>query len=139
MASPYEDEILDWREHRIARLAGPDGWLTVVGLAWLDDGHNPVGSAPDNRVVLPRGPDRIGTIVVERGTVKGRFDPEAGVTRDGHPVTALQLDDDSDGDPTILRLDALTFFVIRRTGRLALRIRDEQSQARATFTGIDSF
>jgi uncharacterized protein len=140
MASPYEDDILSWRKHRIARLTGPEGWLTVVGLAWLEEGDNPVGSDPANRVLLSRGPDLIGTITVEGGRVAGRFDPKAGVLNDGHPVTApLDLDDDSGGSPTTLRLGTLTFFVIRRAGRLAVRIRDEESPARAAFTGIDSF
>jgi uncharacterized protein len=139
MGSPYEDEILKWRQHRIARLTGPEGWLTVVGLAWLGEGPNPVGAGSGNPIMLPRGPDRVGTITVEGGRLAGNFDHKARVTHDGHPVTVLDLEDDSGGSPTILRLDSLSFFVIRRAGRLAVRIRDEESPARAAFTGIDSF
>jgi uncharacterized protein (DUF1684 family) len=63
----------------------------------------------------------------------------AGVTHEGRPVTDLDLHDDSGGSPTVLRLESLSFFLIRRAGRLAVRIRDEESPARTTFTGIASF
>jgi uncharacterized protein len=139
MVAPHEEEILRWREHRVGRLTGPDGWLTVVGLAWLEEGDNSVGSAPGNPVLLPRGPAVVGTITVRGGRAVATFDAEARVTHDGSPVTTLKLQDDSGGHPTILRLSSLTFYVIRRDDRLAVRIKDAESPARKAFSGIDYF
>jgi uncharacterized protein len=139
MVSTHEEEVLKWREDRVHRLTGADGWLSVVGLAWLQDGENPVGSAPENRVHLPRGPAHVGTIRVKEGAAVATFDAGSGVTRDGKPVSALDLQDDSVGEPTVLRLSSLAFYVIRRGGRLAVRIKDQDSPARKAFTGIESF
>ncbi len=137
--STHEDEVLGWRKSRVARLIGPDGWFTVVGLAWLHGGENSVGSDPESRVLLPRGPSRAGSITVQGGTIDATFEPEAAVTHDGKPVVALNLRDDSQGDPTLLRLGSLTFYVIRRADRLAVRIKDAESPARRSFIGIEYF
>ena len=53
-ARAYLDEIESWRSGRIERLQRPDGWLTLVGLAWLQPGDNSVGSAADSAVELPK-------------------------------------------------------------------------------------
>ena len=52
-----------WREARAASLAAPDSWLGLIGLFWLEDGANPVGSDPDTAVVrLPDGAARLGVL-----------------------------------------------------------------------------
>jgi hypothetical protein len=141
MTSPHVEEILRWREHRVARLTGPDGWLSVVGLAWLEEGENAVGSDPTSKVLLPSEnvPGRIGVIRVEGESAVASFSPGSGVTHAGRPVETLRLEDDSSGDPTLLRLGSLSFHLIRRHDQLAVRIRDEGSLAREAFTGIDYF
>ncbi|MCC6539674.1 MAG: DUF1684 domain-containing protein [Bryobacterales bacterium] len=35
-----------WRKERLARLQADDGWLTLVGLHWLEEGDNTLASAP---------------------------------------------------------------------------------------------
>jgi uncharacterized protein (DUF1684 family) len=141
MTAPHVEEILRWREHRVARLTGPDGWLTVVGLAWLEEGDNAVGSDPTSTVPLPSEnlPSRIGVIRVDGGAAVASFSPGSGVTYLGRPVETLHLEDDSSGDPTLLRLGSLGFHLIRRNDQLAVRIRDEESLAREAFTGIDYY
>ena len=42
-------EILEWRRQRHERLSSEDGWLTLVGLEWLQPGRNRVGSGADKR------------------------------------------------------------------------------------------
>ncbi len=51
----YRREIDAWRARRLERLRAEDGWLTLVGLFWLEPGKNAVGSDAGNRVVLPAG------------------------------------------------------------------------------------
>src|SRR6202142_4620112 len=77
----YREEVEHWRAERQKKLAAEDGWLTVVGLDWLKEGENRVGSNPAFEVKLPKSaPDRVGTITVKNG--KARFKPEktSGVT-----------------------------------------------------------
>jgi len=135
----HDDEIARFQGARRERVAGPEGWATVVGLAWLTDGSNPIGSEPSATALLPDGkaPARFGTIDVEGGTATFRaaqpFDHE------GRTVSELPLMDDSSGRPTIVRLGEVSFFLIRREDRLAVRIRDAGSEARAAFHGLEYF
>jgi uncharacterized protein (DUF1684 family) len=139
----HAGEVERWRAGRIARLTGPEGWLTVVGLHWLREGSNPVGPGASNAVLLPgeRAPDRVGTIMVSRDGVSFVPDPGSPVVHAGHPVAApLELRDDQEGRPTVLELGSLRLHVIRRYGdHLAVRVRDLASSARRAFRGIEHY
>ena len=52
-ATSYQRSIADWRAQREAKLKAEDGWLTVVGLTWLKEGVNRVGSNPNLRSSPP--------------------------------------------------------------------------------------
>jgi uncharacterized protein (DUF1684 family) len=139
----HAEQVERWRAARIARLTGPQGWLTVVGLHWLQEGANAVGAAPANAVLLPveGAPDGVGTIVVHRG--KATFVPDSGspVLHSGERVTQpLELRDDLEGAPTVLALGPIRLHVIRRyQDRLAIRVRDLESPARKAFHGIEHY
>src|SRR2546422_7275812 len=124
----HADEVERWRAARIARLTGPEGWLTVVGLHWLEQGANAVGADPAVRVPLPpdRSPSRVGAIVVEDGRTTFLPEPGSPALSGGRPVAGpLELHDDHDGPPTVLQLGSLRLHVIRRyEDRLAVRVRD---------------
>ena len=46
----HGEQIKQWRQARDARLKSENGWLTLVGLDWLSEGDNRVGSAEDNDI-----------------------------------------------------------------------------------------
>jgi uncharacterized protein (DUF1684 family) len=129
----YVAEIERWHARRLTRLTGPDGWLSLVGLEWLSEG--------DNAVVLPgrQAPVQVGTITVEGGRAFLRADPGAGVTHEGRPVDELAMQDDGGGSPTVLHLGSLSFHLINREGRLAVRVRDAEAHARRSFSGIERY
>ncbi|MGH2573937.1 MAG: DUF1684 domain-containing protein [Actinomycetota bacterium] len=137
----HTDEVEAWRARRLARLTAPDGWLTLVGLEWLQEGANPIGSDPSNLVGLPGGkaPPQLGSIEVSEGKATIEVRPGSGVTHEGRPITRMGLRDDTDGDPTVLRLGTLSFHVINREGALAVRIKDRHSPIRTGFRGIDHY
>jgi len=137
----HEEEILAFRQAREERLRTPDGWLTLVGLHWLREGRNPFGGDPENRVVLPEGkaPALAGAFVVEGGRVRVEVAPGVPVSHEGRPVTSLELQNDMQGDPTILALGPLQFYVIERSGRLGIRVKDSESEALRNFTGLDYY
>src|SRR5262252_6295433 len=88
----YEQSIKEWRAQHESQLKADDGWLTVVGLDWLKEGVNRIGSNPTFEVRLPKGtPDRDGTITVKAG--KARFRPQKGlaVTFNGAPAVETEL------------------------------------------------
>src|SRR5260370_39842293 len=48
-----EKDELAWRAQHLADLQKPDGWLSLIGLEWLEPGEIPIGSAPDSKIHLP--------------------------------------------------------------------------------------
>jgi uncharacterized protein (DUF1684 family) len=140
-ADAYRAEIEKWRARRIERLRSDTGWLTVVGLFWLEPGKNAVGSAPGNRVVLPAGKvsPYIGNLELSGGTVTFHASPGSGVASEGRPVTNLSLRSDVTGEPTVLSIGPVSFYTIQRGDRVGVRVKDIQSDARRDFHGIASF
>jgi uncharacterized protein len=136
----YRQEIAGWQRERAAGLAKDDGWLTLVGLFWLQEGENGIGSGADNRVILPeKAPARVGRLVRQGRSVRLEADPATGVMSEGKPVTSLALTSDADGKPTVLRLGSLSFFVIERGERVGVRVKDNASPSRTRFKGLDYF
>jgi len=140
-ADAYRQEVEAWRQKRIAGLKREDGWLTLVGLFWLDEGENRFGSGAGNRVIFPAGtaPELAGSLERHGKEVTVKVAPGAAVTHDGKPVAELALKVDADGGPTVLALGSLRFYVIQRGDRLGVRVKDTKSPALASFRGIDAF
>ena len=141
----YDKQVLDWRAERVQRLTKPDGWLSLVGMHWIEFGNTRVGSAADNGTRLDVGPPHLGILSLSRdGKLRLQPDPGAGVTINGQPVAGgatLQSDADPKLDPTVVgfnRGDA-SFIVIKRGGKYALRVRDALAPTRTNFPGIPSF
>lgn len=134
-------EVEAWRAERLARLRRPDGWLSLVGLYWLEQGENPVGSDPSSVVRLPAGgaPARLGTILLSGSSVRFRAEPGARVTSADQPIQQIDLQADQTGEPTILRHESLSFYVIRRGERLGVRVKDANAEALKHFRGLESF
>jgi uncharacterized protein (DUF1684 family) len=132
-----------WRQSRLAALTRPDGWLSLVGLFWMERGRSyTLGGDTANDFVYAgvdgSVPPRIGTFTTrERGV---RFDAEPGltVTLEGNPVTSIEAAPDS-GPAPVLELGSLQFLVLRRSGEYAVRVRDAESPVRTDFPGIETF
>jgi uncharacterized protein len=137
----HKKEVEEWRANRIQRLKSEDGWLTLVGLFWLQEGDNSFGSDPSNKVVFPKdkAPSKAGTLHLEKGAVHLQVEPGVTITSDGKPVTSMVLKSDADGEPTTLDLGSLRFFVIDRMGKLGIRLKDKENPLRKSFQGVDSY
>jgi len=136
----YTHEIEAWRTHRVNQLVKPDGWLTLIGLHFLKAGENTVGSAADNSVVLAKGPAHLGTVFLDKdGRVKAVFNPGLGVQVDGNEELAADLRDDTHGHQSLVSVGTVSFLVIDRGGRKALRVKDSESDRRVHFLGLDYF
>ncbi len=132
-----EAQVRQWQQERSTRLRAPDGWLTLVNLAWLDEGENTVGSAEGSAVALPKGaPQKLGTFVRAGKTV--RFIPASTVevTVDGKTFKAGAVETDADGAPDVLQHGTLSLIVIRRGQRLGVRVRDTEAPTRTHFGGL---
>lgn len=127
-----------WRDGRIKRLSSPNGWLTLVGLHWLQPGDNVVGSDPQCAVPLPAGkaPKRAGVLILSSGVVRIKPEPEAGLMLEGKPLAERVLADDTAEKTDVVRLGDLSFFVIKRGDRFGVRVKDAQSPVRTNFKGL---
>ena len=140
----YQQSIEQWRAARVARLTAPDGWLSLIGLEWLQEGANKVGSASDNDIILQAGPAHLGVITLDKsGQVQIALDKDSHATVDGKQVEQATLIDDAhvtgDASPTKVAFGAASFYVIDREGRKALRVKDADAATRKHFLGIDYF
>lgn len=133
--------IEGWRAERLESLTKPDGWLSLVGLLWLEPGEQTFGRSPEADLSLDNAnlPPRAGLFTVTAGQVSFTAVPGVAVQHDGQPVDTLALAPDNTGEPTILSIGTLRFYVIRREGRLGVRLKDSAAPARVEFRGLDYF
>ena len=133
----YRAEQEAWRAEREARLVADDGWLTVVALHFLRQGDNSFGSNPLNDMVLPEGPASAGVFELRGRDVFLRT--TAGpLSVNAEAVTATQLYPSEERRKDITIGD-LTLFVHYSGERLAIRMRDTNSEIRKAFTGLKWF
>jgi uncharacterized protein (DUF1684 family) len=143
VAADFSQQTQQWQGKRLANLTAPSGWLSLIGLEWLKDGANRVGSASDNDIVLKAGPAHLGVVTLSKdGALHIVLDKNSGATIDGKPISEGDLVDDmraGDGSPTTVAFGSANFFVIDREGRKALRVKDSNAETRTHFLGLDYF
>jgi len=137
----FQKDEQAWRDGRAKRLTSPNGWLTLVGLHWLEPGENVFGSDPDCVVPLPAGkaPKRAGLLVLDSGVVRIKPAKDSGFMLDGKPVVAQVLADDTMAKPDVVTRGDLSFVVIKRGDRVGIRVKDSQSPVLKNFKGLDYF
>ena len=139
VADPYTDSIEAWRRTRLSRLKHPTSWLTLIGRHPIERGIWSVGSAEGNVIRLAAGPDKLGTIsYTPDGKVTFAIHEDASAIIDNTNERTAELDYRSD-KPTYVRTGNLTMYVMERSGKLFLRVRDIQAERRTHFAGIESY
>jgi len=135
--------VEEWRQKRDASLRKSDGWLTLVGLYWLEQGESSFGSGTDNAVVFPQGTIAASAGVFERSGNEVTLTPAAGVelTVDDAPVEgplSLALDTSEEG-PTLIKTGTLSFYGIERGELVGIRLKDSANPVLANFEGMNYF
>ncbi len=125
----YTASVEGWRSERRARLMADDGYLNLAGLFWLDDGSFRFGAAADNDIVFPAGADYIGRFEVAAGRVHMYVNDAVDVHVDGRVVGDAPLSDDTSEDYATASHGSLTWVVINRDGKVAIRLRDLEHPA----------
>jgi hypothetical protein len=125
-----------WRTAQEAALRAPESWLSLIGLFWLKDGPNRVGSAFDSEVLLAAdvAPPFVGEICLRDGEVR------VGMARDllllnGEAADDRPLRADVDAHPDRITVGRLVLQLIRRNERFGIRVRDPESPSRTQFVG----
>ena len=136
----WQRDLLAWREKRATNLQTPEGWLSLIGLEWLKEGDNSVGSAADNKIQIAKAPAHLGVVRLEKGGALRLLAPSGGFPKesqvDGHPAQEQALLSDDSPNRSKLSLGGLTIIVIHRDERYGLRIKDAQAATRVGFHGL---
>lgn len=128
-----------WHGKRLASLQAPDGWLSLVGLHFLSEGTFEAGSGDtaDFRHANCLAPV-IGRFVVAGNEVRFLVDRADLCALERVEADGTMRADDA-GPPSIVRSGSVSFALVRRNGRLALRVRDNLAETRVAFKGIELF
>jgi len=133
----YRAEVEVFRAQREAEIGGATGWAALAGLHWLAPGAHSVGRGASNDVVLtaPSAPARIGILTVKTDTAMLEVSPGVTATAGGRSLQTIELRLDTPVSEAVV-IGRMTMGLIRRGGRLALRVWDSQSPGRLAFHGL---
>jgi uncharacterized protein (DUF1684 family) len=135
----YRGEVEKWRIQHEEELKTEDGWLTVVGLFWLKEGRNTIGTGSGYDVELTdnfkRG--KFGEIDLRDGKASITVAEGVDATVDGRPANSAELTFDQNGKPKLVAVGSQSFFLIKRGDKFAIRLRDTNSEARRNFKHLN--
>ena len=146
-ASPdpaWADDLAKWRTRADTSLTRERGWLSIVSRDELAPGTYTIGSAPDNRIVLPKGlaPAHLGVVVVSAD--RARLELAKGqkmrtVSRSGtDEIEEFAARDMVTGGTRVewVTSGRLSLqFVKREDGKVVVRAADRESPRRKNFAG----
>jgi uncharacterized protein (DUF1684 family) len=137
----YIQQINDWHHKRIESLKAKESWLSLAGLFWLKPGENSFGSDKSNDIVFPEGKaaDFMGWFELNEDEVKIRITPGIIITCEDKPVSEMILQNDNTDKQSVLRYKSLSWFVIKRQDKYAIRLKDSEHPEFERFKGIDRF
>ncbi len=141
----HATQVRAWQAGRLSGLTAERGWLTLVGLFWLEPGENRVGTAKGDTVRFDPAfaPGELASLFLEQrdGSWTVRLAPRqgSGLLLNGAPAVEQVLATDADVEPDILSAGDLEFFVIRRENRIGVRARHPRAETAMNFTGLEYY
>ena len=137
----YENKILQWRAEKYNSLVRENGWVSLAGLFWLNEGRNLVGANPMCEVILPeRAPTFLGVVEL-KGKVK-RLTVAEGVRVkvNSRLVKKAILRSTQEAKPSFITWnDNLRLVVHEHGGKPAIRIWDNLRPARFSLPPLKWF
>jgi uncharacterized protein (DUF1684 family) len=137
LVDDYTQSIENWRQRRLENLRKEDGWLTLAGLYWLEPGENRFGSDSSNTFRFPKGPARLGSFHWTGGRLQ--LTSEVGVYLGGRKLHQILLDPQEKEAATVMKWGSLSWYTVRRDGRLGVRLKDSDSLTRLNFGELEYF
>ncbi|HEY4231727.1 MAG TPA: DUF1684 domain-containing protein [Thermoanaerobaculia bacterium] len=114
-------------------MTAPSGWLSVVGLQWLEEGENRIGADFESDEAAPTA----SVVVVVSGDATASRRGSAATLWQGAEATPLEPD--LEGERPFLTHGSVSFSLISRGGRLGVRIRDRDAAARRPKPNVSFF
>ena len=120
----YQNEIHSWQTERLQKLKAKNGWLNLAGLFWLKEGENSIGSDSANSIVFQKNtPAFIGKISLAEDSIYFTALSSNKVFVNGEEISACKLNNDQQGNPTIVETADFAFHIIKREDRFGIRLR----------------
>ena len=130
----YLSGIKKWHQERDLKLRKADGWLTLAGLFWLEEGENKIGSGSANQIQLPeKAPLSWGTISLNKDQATFTSNLSNNNIDSEKPLSFL------DGQPTIISHESLQWHLLKRGSKVGLRLRDTLHESRFKFDSVPYF
>jgi uncharacterized protein (DUF1684 family) len=131
----YENEVLLWQAAKYNDLVRENSWLALVGLYWLTEGRNLIGSNPMCEVILPeRAPTFIGVAQLNGKTVRFTAAEGLRVKVNGRSVQKAILKSSSEAKPSFITWNETLRMVLHtHAGKYAIRIWDNERKERFSF------
>jgi len=129
-----------WREQRRQELLQPDGWTSLMGLYWIEQGAHYIGSGSDSGMRLAAGPAKMGMLALKQGRIEFTPESAAALTLNDEPLKGrVVLHSDRDETPSVIGFDdgKGKLSVIKRGDRYALRLKHADAPSRLGFGGLD--
>ena len=138
----YIEKILAERQEREDRFKNTErGWLGLVGLYWLRDGENRIGSDTTNDIVLPPvAPGYIGFVQYNNGVATFRAARGVPIYCNSKHITLKTLVSDIHEDEAdFLQIGDLTLVLLERADHHLIRVWNKHSETRKNFTGFKQY
>jgi uncharacterized protein len=134
----YQTTIETWRDDYCSKLLAPQGWLSIVGLVWLEEGTNLIGSGQECLFPLDtRVPERLAEFRLESGVVS--FESEQDFIYQDQPTRTVRFEMFEDQNSAYLHFGDMAFSVLRRGEQYGLRIFDNKAESKRNFKGLTWF
>src|SRR4051812_12573809 len=136
----WREDLLKWRTAHAADLQKPENWLSLIGLEWLKEGDNRLGSGKANDIQInAKVPAQVAIFRLAKGKVTliapaGGFGKELPV--EGKPAKEQELRADDQPPRSKVSLGTVSLIVLHRGERYALRIWDSTAPTRTNFKGL---
>lgn len=138
--SQYIEGIEQWKKNRLASLTRADGWTTLIGLYWLEEGEQSFGASEDNDIVFPKkAPSHIGTINLTGDSLSIQINDTLDVLIDGEEKKIARLKSDLEENTTFLTWQSFKWYIINREGKYGIRLKDSLAEARLNLKDIPHY
>lgn len=136
----HEADILQWRAKKYDSLVAENGWLALVGLHWLKEGRNLIGSNTLCEITLPEHAPTFLGVVEKKGKVV-YFQAAEGVPVEinGKVAQKTVLKSSQDSKPSFITWNQLRMVLHEHAGKVALRIWDNDRKERFSLPPLKWF
>ena len=139
-AEAHVQEVLEWRDWRMANLKDPSGYLNQIGLYCLEPGAYKFGAAASNDIIFGgTETSEIGEFTVTADGVSMTVVPNVDVQSDDQSVNELVIHADTTEKGVMVRHGSLAWTVVERDGHYAVRLRDFEHPFVETFGPLPYF